>query len=82
MENVILVDSASFFVNREDPRQVSYDAVDTTYWRPMMLSTWVQLPTPSETQIMYQLRGSDTRAAVLSLNSWNDLGGGSFFVGG
>jgi hypothetical protein len=82
MENIILVEAAAFFVNREDPRQVSYDPVDTTYWAPVMLSTWVQLPIPSETQIMYQLRGSNTRATVVNLHSHNDIGGVPTFIGG
>lgn len=52
MENVIIVEKINFFVNRQNPTEVAYDYVDTTYWKPMSLDSYIfQLPQPSENQI-------------------------------
>ena len=70
MENIIIVESAAFFVNRQDPTQVSYDAVDTAMWRPVMLSTYAfSIPAPKAGEILYKLRGSDTRGAIVNVNN-------------
>ena len=70
MENIIIVESAAFFVNRQDPTQVSYDAVDTAMWRPVMLSTYAfSIPAPNAGEIHYKLRGSDSRGAIVNVNN-------------
>jgi|688.fasta_scaffold2410350_1 hypothetical protein len=70
MKNIIIVENASFFVHREDPTQVSYDAVDTQYWRPVMLNTYAfELPQPNQEEILYQLRGSNTRGTIVNVNN-------------
>lgn len=68
--NTIIVEATAFFVNRQDPTQVSYDAVDPEKWRPVMLSTYAfALPTPKDGEILYKLRGSDTRGVITNVNN-------------
>ena len=71
MENIIIVESATFFVNRQDPTQVSYAyTAYTTLWRPVMLSTYAfSIPAPKAGEILYKLRGSDTRGAIVNVNN-------------
>lgn len=70
MANTIIVEQAAFFVNREDPTQVSYDAVDEKKWRPLMLNTYAfELPKPNQGEILYQLRGSNTRGTIVNVNN-------------
>jgi hypothetical protein len=63
-ENTIIVKSGTFFVNRENPRKVSYDFVETSHWKGVQLNTYVNLPpAPTENQIAYVLEGNPYRAA-------------------
>lgn len=70
INNTIIVEQTAFFVNRQDPAQVSYDAVDTQYWRPLMLQTYAfDLPLPKDGEILYKLRGSETRGTIVNVNN-------------
>jgi hypothetical protein len=53
-----------FYVNRENPREVTYGYVDTTKWKPVALNTYVNVPPqPSANQIMYVMESNPYRAA-------------------
>lgn len=59
MENIVIVEKINFFVNRQNPTEISYD--DTSYWEPMSLDSYIfQLPQPSENQILYKLKEDET----------------------
>lgn len=63
-ENTVVVKSGTFFVNRQNPRLVSYDFVETSKWKGVQLNTYVNLPPPpTEHQIAYVLEGNPFRAA-------------------
>lgn len=63
-ENTIIVKTGAFFVNRENPRLVSYDFVETSHWKGVQLNTYINLPPPpTETQIAYVLEDNPYRAA-------------------
>lgn len=67
-ENTVVVKSGTFFVNRQNPRLVSYDFVETSQWKGVQLNTYVNLPPPpTEHQIAYVLEGNPFRAAYENL---------------
>jgi hypothetical protein len=62
--NIIVVRASTFNVNRRNPREVSYDFVDQTKWRPVFLDTYVNIPPdPGPNQIKYVLEYDPYRAA-------------------
>ena len=63
-ENVITVTSGTFYINRENPKEISYGYVDPSKWRPVALNTYANTPPPpNENQIKYVLEGNPFRAA-------------------
>lgn len=70
-QNTITVDAPTFLVNRKNPTQISYGEKVGRSWKCLTLQTYaLGLPDPGSSEILYKLRGSNSRGSIINVNNF------------
>jgi hypothetical protein len=67
MKNIINVELPVFWINKENPRLVSYNPEHTEDWRPLQSEFYghSELVKPKDNEIAYKYKGDDYRGFLL-----------------
>ena len=66
-KNTIIVEMPCFWINKNNPRAISFDPDNTEKWRPIHSEFYLTgIPIPKENEIAYSYKGSEYTGFLLT----------------